>query len=268
MALIVAAVFWTWLWGPIGLFLSTPLTVCLVVLGKYIPQLRFLHILLADEPVLAPPERLYQRLLAADLPEVDNLMKEYLQQHEIDDMCETLLLPALRLIEQDLHTGALDEGRYELVIEKMKTVISELIDSYNLQQKRAAESGLVLCIASRDAADDAASMLFSFFLQNKGIHAEWVSAEALAGELLELVESKQPAVICVSALPPAAVTHAKYLCKRLHSRFPKLPLLIGLWQSAESEKTVARLTEAGADRVVHNLKEGLTQVQQWILVPV
>ena len=111
-------------------------------------------------------------------------------------------------------------------------------------------------------------MIVSVFLRTKGIHAEWVSAEALAGELVELVDSKQPAVICVSTLPPAAVTHAKYLCKRLRGRFPKLPLLVGLWQAADLEKVTPGLTEAGADRVVNNLREGVSQVQHWMLAPV
>jgi predicted PurR-regulated permease PerM/methanogenic corrinoid protein MtbC1 len=268
MALIVAAVFWTWLWGAIGLFLSTPLTVCLVVLGKYIPPLRFLQILLADEPVLAPSERFYQRLLAMDLQESETLLKEFHAKHTIDETCEDLLLPALKLIEQDLHTGALDEGRYEFVVEKMKEVMSELFNSIRKEDDRIAPSGLVLCIAGRDAVDEAASMIFSVFLRTKGIHSEWVTAEALAGELVELVENKQPAAICVSALPPAAVTHAKYLCKRLRSRFPKVPLLIGLWQAPDLEKATEALTEAGADRLVNNLHEGFSQVQQWILTPV
>ncbi len=267
MALIVAAVFWTWLWGSVGLLLSTPLTVCLVVLGKYIPQLRFLHILLGDDPVLAPSERLYQRLLAVDFQEAETLLKEYLQEHTIGETCEGMVLPALRLIEQDLHTGALDEGRYEFVVEKLKDAMSKLFVSAG-DQDAVGDSGLVLCIASRDTADEAAAMIFSVLLQTKGIQAEWVSVETLAGELVELVENKQPAVICISGLPPAVVNHAKYLCKRLRSRFPKLSIIVGLWQAAELEKATPILMEAGADRVVNSFREATTQVQQWILTPV
>jgi predicted PurR-regulated permease PerM len=267
MALIVAAVFWTWLWGGAGLLLSTPLTVCLVVLGKYIPQLNFLYILLGDEPVLSPSERLYQRLLGSDQEEVDVLLQEEFKEHTLEEVSETLLFPVLQLIEQDLFMNALDEARYDVVIEKMKEVITG-ISSFSEKEEtssRNVQGGLVLCFASRDAADEAASMILAALLRNKGIDAQWVSVESLAGELVHLVENQRPAAICISALPPNAVNHAKYLCKRLRSRFSKLPLLVGLWESTvELQKTTEILTEAGADLVVRAPAEGVAQLQQWI----
>ena len=266
MALIVAAVFWTWLWGTVGLLLSTPLTVCLAVIGKYIPQLSFLHILLGDEPVLSPSERLYQRLLAADVKEADRVLQEELKQKTLDETSSTLLLPALRLVEQDFHMGALDETRYEFVIGKMKEVLSStyLAVARN-DAAEMAQDGLVLCFAGRDSADEVAAMIFAILLRSKGMEAEWVSADALAGELVELVEEKRPSVINISALPPSAVTHAKYICKRLRTRFTDLRLLVGLWETTvELDKAVELLTAAGADRVVTIPAEGIAQVQQWL----
>ena len=267
MALIVAAVFWTWLWGGAGLLLSTPLTVCLVVLGKYIPQLNFLHILLGDEPVLSPSERLYQRLLGSDQEEVDFLLQEDFKEHSLEELSETLLFPVLQLIEQDLFMNALDEARYEVVIEKIKEVITGVANLSEKEESTAKpdEGNLVLCFASRDAADEAASMIVAAVLRNKGIDARSVSVDSLAGELVDLVESQQPAAICISALPPNAVNHAKYLCKRLRSRFSKLPLLVGLWESTvELGKTTEILLEAGADRVVRTPAEAVAQLQQWL----
>ena len=266
MALIVAAVFWTWLWGAPGLLLSTPLTVCLVVIGKYIPQLSFLHVLLAAEQVLAPDERLYQRLLAADMKEADRVLRDELKEKTLDETGQTLLLPALRLIERDYQLGALDEQRYEFVIERMKEVISATyLSSTGNDAAKPAQQGLVLCVAARDVADEAAAMIFAVLLRSKGIEAEWVSADALAGELLDLVREKQPAVICISSMPPSAVNHAKYICKRLRTRFTELPILVGLWESSvDPAQSIDPLTTAGADRVVSAPAEGVSQIQQWL----
>ena len=110
VAILVAAVFWTWLWGPIGLLLSTPLTVCLVVIGKYVPQLRFLDIMLGDEPVLNPPERVYQRLLALDQEEVIDVVDDYLKERSIEEVYDDILLPAMAMAEQDRHKGRLDDA--------------------------------------------------------------------------------------------------------------------------------------------------------------
>src|SRR5204862_981719 len=111
IAVIVSAVFWTWLWGPLGLLMSTPLTVCLVVLGKYVPQLQFLDILLGDEPVLAPHERLYQRWLALDQEEAAELVHEFFGGLSLEQVYDQVVIPALALAEQDRHNGRLDERR-------------------------------------------------------------------------------------------------------------------------------------------------------------
>ena len=105
IAILVSAVFWTWLWGPVGLLLATPLTVVLVVIGKYVPQLGFLDILLGDEPVLEPPERVYQRLLAMDQEEATELAREYLREMDLERVYDEVLNPALAMAEHDRHRG-------------------------------------------------------------------------------------------------------------------------------------------------------------------
>ena len=114
-ALLLAAVFWTWLWGIAGLMLSAPLTVCLVVMGKYIPQLEFLSTLLGDKPVLEPKARFYQRLLAMDQEEAGTVLDKYLKENQLVDACDTILIPALGLAEQDRHRGNLDENGEKFV---------------------------------------------------------------------------------------------------------------------------------------------------------
>ena len=123
VAVLVAAVFWTWLWGIAGLLLATPLTVCLLVIGKHVPQLSFLHILLGNEPVFEPKRRVYQRLLAGDQEEATELVDDDLENKPLVEVYDTLLIPALALAETDWHRGELDEGRHKFILQSLKEMI-------------------------------------------------------------------------------------------------------------------------------------------------
>ena len=125
VAVLVAAVFWTWLWGIVGLLLATPLTVCLLVIGKHIPQLSFLDILLGNEPVFEPKRRVYQRLLAGDQEEATELVDDDLGNKPLVEVYDTLLIPALALAETDWHRGELDEDRHKLILQSLKEMIHE-----------------------------------------------------------------------------------------------------------------------------------------------
>ncbi len=140
IAVLVSAVFWTWLWGPVGLLLSTPLTVVLVVVGKYVPQLQFLDIILGDEPVLEPPVRIYQRLLALDAEEAADLAREYLKSRPIEEVFGEILLPALALAEQDRHRGSLDPEREAFVRQSMRDLVEELSELNREQIREKAEA--------------------------------------------------------------------------------------------------------------------------------
>ncbi|MGH8218268.1 MAG: AI-2E family transporter, partial [Steroidobacteraceae bacterium] len=129
LALLVAAVFWAWLWGAAGLFLAIPLTVCLVVMGKYIPQLAFLNVLLGDEPALAPHERLYQRLLANSQEDADDLVEEELRRGPLMDVCDKVLLPALHLIERDHDRGSLRDAKRKVMLDHLERWTEELTES-------------------------------------------------------------------------------------------------------------------------------------------
>ena len=125
LALLVTAVFWAILWGPAGLILSTPLTVCLVVLGRYVPQLSFLHILLGDEPALAAEAQIYQRLLAMDQLEAQTIVDQFLKGRPLVELYDSVLIPALSLAEQDRHKGAIDAAREEFLFLSINEMIAE-----------------------------------------------------------------------------------------------------------------------------------------------
>ena len=118
----MAAVFWTWLWGAVGLLLATPLTVCLLVIGKHVPQLSFLDILLGNEPVFEPKKRVYQRLLAGDQEEAAELVENILKHKPLVEVYDTVLIPALALAETHWHRGELDEGRHKFILQSLKEI--------------------------------------------------------------------------------------------------------------------------------------------------
>ena len=128
VAVLVAAVFWTWLWGPVGLLLATPLTVCIVVIGKYVPQFAFLDILLGDQPVLEPHQRLYQRLLAGDNEEATELAEEFVVREPLEVVYDKMILPALAMAEQDRHSGRLEERRGMAMRQTIRDLVDELVD--------------------------------------------------------------------------------------------------------------------------------------------
>ena len=265
VAVLVSAVFWTWLWGPIGLLLATPLTVCLVVLGKYVPTLQFLDIMLGDEPVLAPHERLYQRWLALDHEEAADLVHEFFAERSLEDVYDSILIPALYLAEQDRHKSRLDDQRWKMIRQSMRELIDELGDDYRLRFAQTGASTASVPTKNGDAADDDAArgdpnvaagrrhplqkgctvnvvilpahdeadeiigLMLDQVLEFNNYCAHAASQTKLAAEMIETVEKKQAHAVCVSALPPAAVTHSRYLCKRLHQRMPELKMVVGLW---------------------------------------
>lgn len=264
VALIVAAVFWSWLWGAVGLLLSTPLTVCLVVIGKYIPQLKFLDILLGDQPGLKPGERFYQRLVAMNPEEAEEILQKQLKEASFVEVCDTILIPALNMAELDRSQGGLDEERQKSVFQNMKEIIGEIPDQ-NPDKEFAKEIGngvLVLCLPAQDQADEIAAQLFTAVLQEDGIHSQFGSAQSLTGELVNEVERYSPGFICISAVPPSAVLHSRYLCKRIRSRFPQIPILVGLWNAGDIVAAAERLKAAGVNEVVTNFDQGRVQVRE------
>jgi predicted PurR-regulated permease PerM len=242
-AILVAAIFWGMLWGPVGLILSTPLTVCLILMGRYIPQLNFLEILLGDEPVLSPQAHYYQRLLALDDGEARDIADRYLKQNPIGNLYDSVLIPALSLAEKDRHMNVLDEARTKFIHQSTRELVEELYevcqnatspDSDDLstvapETTRFASGHRIVCVPARDEADEIVGTMVMQLLRRAGYEADALPIAAVS-TMLEQVEKLHPEVICVSALPPFAAMQAKSLCKQLRQRCPHVRIILGLWE--------------------------------------
>jgi predicted PurR-regulated permease PerM len=265
LALLLAAAFWTWLWGPIGLLLSTPMTVMAVVLGKYVPQLQFLEVLLGDEEPLSPRVVFYQRLLARDQDEASDLIDEYLQTHAPEDAYQEVLLPALSRVKQDRERGELDDDDVRYLTRATRDVVEEVAA---VQHERtpsrpapAPPRPAVLCCPARDEADELALDMFRDLLRAQGYEAEVVPSGVLTAEVLTKVGELCPAVVCVAALPPGGLAQARYLCKRIKSQCKGVKVAVGRWgQQDNAERVQGRLKGAGADLVGFSLAETRAQV--------
>jgi len=257
-AVIVAAVFWTWLWGPMGLLLATPLTVCVLVVGKHVPQLSFLNVLLGTEPVFEPKKQIYQRLLAGDVEQAAELFSDSLQDKSLVDVYDSVLIPALAMGEMHWHLGELNDVKHKFIVQSLKEMIQDYSD--RRQEKLAKEvipatpdsaeasagaeivptpRARILCLPARTEADEITAMMLAQVLEAADLDVQAVSVTSLANEIVDIVGQKTADVVCVSATPPAAVMHARYLCRRLSVRFPGVKLVVGLW-GATGEMTRAR----------------------------
>ncbi len=276
LALLVAVVFWTLLWGPAGLILSTPLTVCVVVLGRYVPQLSFLHVLLGDEVVLGVEAQIYQRLLAMDQPEAHAIVDRFLKEKPLVELYDSVLIPALSLVEQDRHKGAIDTIREEflfLSINEMITELSEyqLVPGLSQAEGTAVASGpaerlsaRIICLPANDRADEVTAAMLAQILEQAGHAALSLPiAHASLVEMLALLEIRQDDVICISALPPFAFPPARTMCKLIRERFPTVKLVVGVWGfSGDTEKAKARFERTQPDRLLTSLAQAVEQIQE------
>jgi hypothetical protein len=291
LAVLVSAVVWTWLWGPIGLLLSTPLTVCLVVIGKHVPQLKFIDILLRDKPVLAPHLRIYQRLIADDEEEATELAHTYLAEKTLEQVYDEVLVPALSLATHDHHHRRLEPERFAAVIQSMRDICEELVDrarsdavreqsaatvesaKNGTPQSRAPAGRLpnvpkdcqvnILCLPARDEADEVVAMMLAQLLELRGYCSTSTSSTPLVGEMVEMVEEKKAQIVCVSAMPPAAVAHARYLCKRLHGRYGDQRMVIGLWNlKGDLARAKERISCSDAVQISTTLADAQDQIEQ------
>jgi predicted PurR-regulated permease PerM len=271
LALLIMAVFWTLLWGWPGLVLSTPLTVCLIVMGLHMPQLSFLHILLGDEAHLAPEAKFYERLLAMDQAEAHDIAEGFLTDHALAELYDVVLLPALSLAERDRHQGALDEVRASFVFQCANELIAELSDAAVLapnggavDQSAARKSFPVICISTQDQADEIAATMLAQLLEQSGNRTLQLPSSALSDEILSRLAEESETVICVSALPPFAFAETRSLCQKVRHRLPRNRMVVGLWDPAlDAERIRERLSTCRPDRVVTNLAQAVQQVREW-----
>jgi predicted PurR-regulated permease PerM len=272
LAVLVAAVFWAILWGPVGLILSTPLTVCIILVGRYVPQLSFLEVLLGDEPVLPVEAHFYQRLLALDQDEARDIAETYLKEKPIGTFYDSVLIPALALAEQDRHLDSLEAETASFVSQSTRELIEELgersldqpvvfnRDGLNgSEPPHTALSGLrIVCIPAGDEADELVAIMLGQLLERFGCdvrHAPIAAGPKLSDEVARDI----PQVAIVSALPPFAVGQARSLCKRLRQHHPGLKIILGLWNfEGDVVKAEERLGAGGADMIVASLQQAIS----------
>ena len=271
LALLIMAVFWTLLWGWPGLVLSTPLTVCLIVMGLHMPQLSFLHILLGDQAQLAPEAKFYERLLAMDQAEAHVIAEGFLSNHSMAELYDVVLLPALSLAERDRHQGALDEVRANFVFQCANELLAELADSAVLAPESSPPNSAmvrksfpVICVSTQDQGDEIAATMLAQLLEQAGNRTLQLPSSALSDEILSRLAEETETVICVSSLPPFAFAETRALCQRLRQRLPRNRMLVGLWDPAlDAERVRERLSTCRPDRVVTNLAHAVMQVREW-----
>ena len=280
-AILFAAIFWALIWGPIGLLLSTPLTVCLVVLGRHVPALQFLNIMLGDQPVLSPEAHYYQRLLASDQVEAKQVLEDYLKTNSLEDLYDSVLIPALALAEQDRHHDDLEEITEQFICKSTKELLDELGDKSRelaTAEVQRAQSDLaelsapkirmapprhvtsVVCIPARDEADEIVGIMLTQLLERAGYRAQAIPIGTTA-EMLAQVKEAAPDIVCISALPPFALLHARDLYKRVRTNIPNAKIIVGLWKfSGDPIKAAARFNIVGDDKLAITLAQGVLQV--------
>lgn len=263
VAVLLASVFWTWLWGPIGLLLATPLTVCLVVLGRYMPQLQFLEILLGDRPVLSPEESLYQRFLARDPEEATEQAEEFARQKSIDAFFDEVAIPALVMAQADSDRGALSAERRALIAAGFATILDNLTeDGVGEADEDDKSEPLIACLAGRNELDLAAAWVLQHLLRRRGHRVVVFSPDAVSTFNIDRLPLQGAAVVCLSLVSTGATARARYLVRRIRRRARRAHLVIGFWGQDQAEFSVEEATVAtAADAVVTTLAAAVAGIE-------
>jgi len=294
LSVVVAAVFWTWIWGPVGLVLSMPLTLCLVVLGRHVPALEFLDVMLGDRPALSPVESFYQRMLADDPEEALEQADVLLRTQSLTGYYDEVALGGLKLAAADARRGAVDRRRAERIVRSMLDVVHELDDRDGAPPPADADPrgplhpvapdgsgevaapepdhaarapaawaapGSVLCVAGRGVLDDAVTAMLEQLLQHRGFGVRRVPHAAAGRDAIERLDANGVRLICLSYLELGGTpSHLRYLVRRLRAAAPGAAVIVGLWPQAEAAMTdveVQRLL--GADAYVGTLAGAVDQ---------
>ena len=273
-ALLLAIAFWTWLWGPMGLVLAAPLTVCLVVLGKHVPYFWFLDTLLGDQPALTAEVQFYQRLLARDQDEASDIAREKTRELTGDQVYDLLFIPALVYAKRDLEGGRLSEAEADYVVQSTREILEEHALAASLEQSQRddevpaatpvdAPRLKILGCPTNDEADEVALEMFQRLLDPKVCELEILSLNRLVSEVVAQVEGDRPSIICIAGLPPGGVAHTRLLCKRLRARFPQLKIVVARWgQRSGVDAMREQILASGADHFGTSLEETATQLVQ------
>jgi predicted PurR-regulated permease PerM len=295
VAVVVCASFWTALWGPVGLVLATPLTVCLVVLGRHVERLEFLDVMFGDRPALSPPEIFYQRMLAGDPTEAAAKAEEFLKERSLSSYYDEVALKGLQLAQADATRGALNEARLSKIRETILEFVEDLSDVDDVEhtqglktRDKEAAAALeavdeapavesmpvltnedldprwqteepVLCIAGRTVLDDACARMFAHLLGAHGLAARVEGPATLSTANLFRLQAEGAAVVCLSYLDASSPSHMRYAVRRLRRKLPNATILLGSWATNQDAATLETLREtAKADLVAGSLREAVS----------
>jgi hypothetical protein len=266
IGIIISAIAWAWIWGPIGLVLATPMTVCLVVLGKYVPGLRIFDHLLGIRPPVGPPVRLYQRLLAKDEEEAEELIQDYLREHTLLETADDMLLPAVELVHQDQARDQVDDEDAERILSSIRGAVAELGDWRRPSKEEessvddasdplATSRPMVVGVPGHSAEEELLLNIVQQAAADLPCDFEVLSSELLVSERLARLAELKPAAVCLSALPPGDLAHARQLCKRIRQQHPDVKLFVGRWSPGAKPMREDQLKASGADAVVPTITE-------------
>ena len=277
VGLLVAVAFWTWLWGPVGLVLATPLTVCVVVLGKYVPGMDFIGVLISDQSAMESNISYYQRLLAMDQAEAAEIVEEHLKTHPQEQLFDGVLIPALNYARRDRELGRLTEDGEQFVFRATREILEDLNSLKPQSSSEVSDSSQpatidenspgilpkvrILGCPAQDEADELALLMFRQLLDCTKYEIEIMSDAMLTAEVVARIGEKSPAMICIAAVPPGGLAQTRYLCKRLRARFPNLKIAVGRWGIGGSEDSNS-IVLAGADKVSTTMIETREQIIQ------
>jgi predicted PurR-regulated permease PerM len=283
VAIVVAATFWAWLWGPVGLVLATPLTVILVVLGRHVEALRFFDILLGDEPALSESQTFYQRMLARDPIEAVEQAKSYMLTHSLTDYCDSVARPALALARKDTERGALEDDTLAIFHKTLASLFADIAHEHWLlrretrgdQEGRSGSLPIVradqllatwttttplVSIGVHDDLDQAAAAVVATLAQTHGVPARVEKPHALTAAHLEELNLSDAALVCLSCLDLKTPARIHFAARRVKAKAPHAKLMLGLW-TATDDAVLATLKDAvGADFVVRTFHDAAVLV--------
>ena len=283
VAVVVAAAFWTLLWGPVGLLLSTPLTMCLVVLGRHVKHLEFLAVLLGDQPALAPEQSFYQRVLAGDPDEAAHQAEEFLKDRPLSAYYDQVAIKGLALAQLDVNRGVLNHGQRLMMKAAVDEIIDDLSGHMDITTPSATDDegvvtnlapvlssaelapgwcgSVVLCVAGRGPLDEASAAMLAQLLELHGINTRVVSHEAVSATCINELDVADVRMTCVCYLEAGSFGNARYLVRRLRRRLPKGEIIAAFWTlTLEQIEHRNALTATGADFVVISTQQAVWQV--------
>ena len=274
VAQLIAAAFWAFLWGPVGLILSGPLTVCLLVLGKYVTSLKFFEILLGDEPVLGTEIRFYQRLTARDQDEAWEIVRDETKTKSRMEVFDGVIVPALTYAKRDWEQNDLSDvdlahmlGMLREIVDDATEPIAEKSDTPTVSAADIPQTEKVraLIIPAKDNNDELAANMLGLLLDTQRWEADVSTVAQLTSEVMGRAEQFKPSVIVICTLQPGGLSHTRYICKRIAKQFPEARIVVcrcGIVPDAS--ETVAQFTEAGASHVATSLSDTVRHLHSWL----